>query len=593
MPYDPSSRTYTPPAVSGYFPSDLFNAGAQPSAYAQGQVKPRFNARVVDKLPEGNIIQWQVLYEDMRGGLNMTVGRFDEDFDRIASGDGDGRFFKTLVLPQLITNATTTDPTGNLVGLHGYNLPNDRLYLGIGSGSGTSLFVETSVTDPTVVVTDYNAGSSITHITGIVAGGATNAVRLLISRITDPPQLVTVSSVTSTVVTTGHASLDNSFGAIQTFINDDTILFYANNGIWTLDKTQAISTAPTAALSNVPNGGTALGLCKLAGTPMRAYWLWPYDNNASGALLLGSERPMRVVSTNLEGTDYQELPLGLRYVFAAVIVNGSMIVATDKERVVLYDGRSSVRDLRWVSDRTPNSLKVFECRGLGRNGNEVWVRVNHKASAAGSGSTTAWWEVYNVETNAWHQVSASHTYGSTGTYGSLPSGAGLPISDSTGFIHDYSDGSWRRMFVPLNGYNPFKLYRNTVGSGSTGNEYEATATGSLTECEFPGLEGAAKIVTRITMLGDVDAGGTAATAGYVTWAMGNMSVTFGTGLTNRPQVVDITDNADVFYRGQPTYTLGRTTASTRYTPNGLPVMFEGYAFVPNMEPPFGWLDVVQ
>ena len=590
MPKD-SQGNYVPPAVSGYFPSDLFNASAPLSVNSGQSVQPRFSARVVERLPQGDVVFWQATIEDLRGGLNLTNGRFDEDFDRVESGDADARFYRTLILPQLTTNATSPDPGGTARGMHSVNF-NNKLYIGIGSTANLALFSETSSSDPTIGAVTYSPSSGITALATVAAGGANAALRLAVGRndAADPVQLLTTAHATTSM----HANTGRCWGIIQTFINNNTILIYSQGAIRYLDSTTSdVATQPTVGLSNVPNGGYALGMVKLAGAPIRPYWVWPLNENTSGMLVPGSETPGRLVSTNQEGTDYQYIPMGLKYVFSACIVNGTALVATDKERIVYYDGKTTARDLGWVSARTPNSDRIYECRGLVANGPEIWCRVNHKAAPSGTGNTNAWWEVYNLETGAWHQVSASATMSSTGSYSTLPAGA-LPLSETTGFIHDYSDGSWRRLFVPLYGYNPYNTYRQTSDAQSgSGNEYEQNARITLPKLEFPGLEGWPKYVTRIIFHGDVESGGSDSVAASVQWSAGNMDATFNTGFENRAQLMNVLDNNDLFYRLQPVCNLTRTTASTRFTPNALPVTFEGYAFVGNAEPPYSWVEDVR
>ena len=586
-----ANGNFIPPSVSGYFPGDLYNTGVSGARGEGQQLQARYTTRVVKRVPEGVIVHFQVTLEDTRGGLNVIEGRFDEDFDRVQASSADTRFYRTLILPQLTTDASTPDPGGTLVGLHSVNF-NSLLHFGIGATADNALFAETSATNPVVAAVTYTPTSSITMLSTVAAGAANAALRMAVGH-SAVAQVVRLLD-TSYSSTSMHADTGRCWGMIQTFINNNTLLIYSQGAIRYLDSTVAVTTQPTVGLSNVPNGGFALGMAKLAGAPVRPYWVWPLAENTSGMLLSSAEAPGRVVSTNQEGTDYQHIPMGLKYVFSACIVNGNGIVASDKERIMYYDGRSGARDLGWTSARAPDSDFVYECRGLASNGNEVWARVNFKTISGGTGETTGWWEVYNLENNSWHRVSSPHTYGSTGTYGNLPGGA-LPISETTGFIHDYSDGSWRRMFVPVYGYNPFSTYRHTVGAevAAGGYEYNLAANVTWPEYELPGLEGWPKIISRILFMGNVDAGGTDATAGYVTWTAGNMSATFGTGLSGRAQLVDTTDNGDVFYKFQPLCTLSRTTASSRYTPNALPVMFEGFAFVGNPDAPTSWYQDVR
>lgn len=588
---DPQPYNYTPPSVSGYFPSDLFNSGAGQPGYTPGVTQPNFQARSLSRTPDGEIIFWRLILEDFRGGLNVTVAPYNGTHDRISSSTLDTRFYRSLILPQLTTTYTTPDPGGTIVGLHSVNIFN-RLMWAAGSTNASCLFRENSISDPTpTAVSGYNSTSAITGLSLGVIGGATAAQRLIISRLSNAMQVI--SDSVGTVAGTMHADTNPGWGAIQTFVNDNLLLLYANGAIRYLRATDAITTQPTVGLSSVPNGGFAVGMVKLAGAPLRPTWVWPFQDTTGGMLANGSESPGHVVQTNVEATDYQEIPVGLRYVYWCINVNGTALVSSDRERITYYDGKYAARDITWIANREPNSDYIYEARGGFCNGNEVWVLVNKRKSTNGTGNTQVWWEVYNLETNAWHQVSAATTTSTTGSMGLMAGGA-LPYSATTGFTNAYYDGSWKNIFVPVYGYSPFDLYRNTTGSQSTtGNEYEATGTLTTPQWELPGLEGWPKLVTRIFALGDIDAGGTAATDAYQTITAGNLSGTFRTGLSGRAQLVNLQDNMDLFYKLQVSTTLGRTTNSTRYTPNGLPIIIEGVCFVGNLNPPYAWMEDVR
>ena len=593
MPYNNETGIYTPPAVSGFYPSDLYEFGKQFQSSGQPDTKPEFSARVIDRLPEGDIIAWRVTLRSVHGGLNTTIGDFERDYDRVSSSTLDTRWYRALLLPQLTTNATTPDPGGTLVGMHSCNVM-DRLWWGIGSTANNALFNETSATDSTPQAITYTPTGSICSLSAVKSGSATAARMLAVGR-TGSNEAQLISSVTGTVNATMHTDTYRCWGIIQTFINNNQLLIYSNGAIRYLDSTVAATTQPTVGLSDVPDGGYALGMAKLSGAPVRPYWWWPYEDNNSGNLLSSAEKPGRVVSTNQEGTDYQEIPLGLKYIFSSCVVNNSAIAASDKERVVIYDGRAAPRDIPWITDREPDSDRVYECRGLFANGPELWIRVNQKAASGATANTNTriFWEVYNIETNAIHRVSETYTAGSTGSYGNLPGGS-MPYSQTTGFAQTYEDGSWRKIFVPVYGYNPYTLYRQTSAAASgTGNEYAESGTYTSPEWELPGLEGWPKIVSRILFMGDVDSGGSASTAATITITAGNMSGQFDVGHSGRAQLADMDDNGSAFYRLQVAITMARTTGSTRFTPNGLPVIIEGYAFVGNNKPPYGFYEDVR
>ena len=587
----PDNPTYAN-TVSGYFPEDIFNLGAPQANVTAPRRNQNFQQRVVLSVPgKGKVIQWRLLLEEARGGLNKPLGLWDEDYDRISSSDADARWPLTLILPQLTTNATTPDPGGTLKGIHSCHVY-DQLVIGAGSTSNSALFTETSSTDPTIIAKTFTPSGAITSVTPVTIGGPSVSQRLAVGYNGANPVQIVASNFT--VAGTMDAATNNCWGIIQTFLNNNQLLIYAGNAIRHMDSTAAItSTVINTGLNNIPMGGYALGMAKLGGAPIRPLWVFPLEDQTGGMLANGAEKPGRIVFTNQEGTDYQEIPLGLKYVFFACLMNNSAVVATDKERIIYYDGRAAPRDLQWVAEREPDSDKVYECRGLFTNGPELWIDVNQKASANGTGSTKRWWEVYNTDTNSWYQVSATQTLSSTGSFGLGASGA-LPYSKTTGFTHIYSDGSWRRIFVPVYGYNPYNLYRQTSGSQtSTGNEYELTATYTSPKWELPGLEGWPKITTRISFMGDVDSGGTTTSNATVVVTAGNMSATFATGFSDRAQTAPITDNQSTYYKLQVSEVLTRNSGSTRWTPQGFPVMIEGLCFIGDNQLPEWFLDDVR
>ena len=85
-----TTQPYTPQSVSGYFPNDIFNTGAPLSQSSQGFTRPRFQSRIVRKDKDGDVVQWRVIIEDLRGGLNFTAGSFEQGYDRIEHGLAEG-----------------------------------------------------------------------------------------------------------------------------------------------------------------------------------------------------------------------------------------------------------------------------------------------------------------------------------------------------------------------------------------------------------------------------------------------------------------------------------------------------------------------
>ncbi len=590
---------YIAPAVGGYIPSDLWNYAAGPQAIPRGFTRVKFKSQVVYEDAKMAVIYSRFDLEDIGGGLNRQRGNVEDDWDRAAASTAETRFFKTLTLHYLQNIDTTPDIGGTVTGLHSLNIY-DRLYLAGGSSSGSALFDETSATDSSVRATDYIPPSSISGIYPVVIGGATSARRMAICHVTDPPKIVTVSGTTATTAGTMHTDLDNSWSVAQGYTYTDAthynpIQIYANGGIYLLYQTDAITAAPTLALSGVPNGGYYVGLMQLGSGPHRHCYVWPKENNASGMLRAGSEVPGRVVSVNQLGTDYQEEPVGLDDVYFCIPVGRTGLASSDKRRVTLFTGNAGWRDLGWVGEREPNSAFThFEVRGLGCNGNELFVHWNRIAFDTAN-NTVQGTDIYDLETNAWHRGSAETSIGTTFVRSTICTN--MAISVLTRAIHQYSSTQWKDFFVGHYGENPFWMYRKTSAGGTgSGKPFEPTATMTTAAMDFPVLEGWPSILARTIFMGDVDAGNASdnTTPTKITWDVANHEAdfteatrkfkraTFVAGLGNIHQLTNFDNNRDLFYRFQAKCTITQGsggTDPTRYAPNALPVAFEFYTKV--------------
>jgi hypothetical protein len=559
---------------------DYFS-GTQLNTAGNIEPKPRWGRRQVKGRPD--LIYWWVDFLDARGGLNVTEGDLDWSWDRAKASTLDTRFLRTLCLPQLISTDTSPDPTGNLKGFHAAEFL-DTMVFGLGSGNDVSLFKETSTTDPTPVAitgagTAGRPGAVITALAPIVLGSATAATQLLIGRDSGVPLLMT--DIAGTLNGTAmHADLNPTWGAIQTPLNDRTILFLANGRLRTLASSDAVNTQPVVPESTVvyPNGGYAGGLLRLDNGPLRAYWGIPFENTTGGVLLFGTEKLHRCVSTNLEASDPQDITFGLEGGIAQFIISqaNQALVAHNHERMVINKGGNE--QVPVFVDRVPNSDREYRIRHMWDNGNEIIYIVEHRARSGGSGSTTFHWESFDLKTGAVHQISADTTYSTTGSFGVLNAGAGL-LSRFTRYSQFYADGAWRQLLIPRYGENPYYLNRQTSGAGSgTGYEFAASGTWDWPDTEIPGLEGLPKVVAGIVFGGDVDGGGTAATAASVQITAGGITFDpFVTGTGQRSQVQRLKQNNHTFYRLACSVTMSRTTASTRFTPNALPFRIFGFA----------------
>lgn len=558
---------------------DLYNRGIPQVSQFDTRGGNRFRILRTFKHNGRNVAAWRLELRDLRGGLGRQTGDFDRDHDRTADSTLDTRHYRHLILPFLKTEAATPDPNTFEV------LSSEDIFglkmIAIGDGTG-SLFKETSATNPAIVATTYaaGAGTPISCLHAVNWASATTAKHLLVGRIGAAAQ--TISAADGTVAATCHADVNTLWGAVPTFLPQLPILLYANGAIRKVNGTSAANTQPTIVSANRPNGGYAVGGLQLGGGTWRAYFVEPDENQASSMLTLSNEDFGKIIHYNSEGSDPNPLDMGIRIIQAVAVPDLQAIVAHDFKRVILHEGARK-RDLRIFEGRPSNSNYDLRVTSLGANGPEIIAQISKWVND----DNTHWFEAWSPITGAWHKISAEEQEtGSTSNRGFVPLG-GLPLSKATRFMHTYDlDAAWERMYVATYGDNPFLLHRKTASTSTagTGQEYESTGTWTSPYLELPGLEGFPKAVSRIIFMGDVDAGGTTSTPATVVWTAGGMggNRSFITGFQNKRQVQDFPNNTHVFYQLQMTCTATRQsggTDPTRFTPNALPVIVEGYAWL--------------
>lgn len=560
---------------------DLSYSTAQ---YSTAKLPPKGpDFKVIGKEPNGTI-HWRLTLRDTTGGLNVTRGDFEQVYNRISSSSLDTRTYRHLTLPFLNTTTGTPDPGST--NFMGWCDVFGVAAIGIGATNNASLFAETSATNPAIVAKTYSPGSAINGLVPIIIGG-TATHQLAVLREGGAIQILSDLAATPTVAGTMHSDTTQAYGIIQTPTPEYDLLIYAGSKIRTMRGTDAITREPDDVLNSVPNYGYAIGIANLGRQP-RAFWMFPRSATLAAHMLTkGSESAGRIVHTDLNGRNPQEMKLPMASPLQAAIIRDGIIV-TDGTRIVWHNGEH-VYDLRRHDDRGYTSNLQLRIRGMWVRDPDVYIECELQASPSGSAATTRWIEHYNFDDGAWHVVSGTLTYGSTGAYGLMSTSGTLPLGRNNSMLHQYADGSWRRLFQPPFAVNPYD-YRRREGGG-TGNAQEFEATGTTTFCEFelPDLEGWPKLVSRVIYDGDVDEGGSGAS---VQITAGNISVTFLPGLDGRAQNVSIEDNGDYWFRLLVSVTLTRDSGSTSYNLNGLPIIIEGQAFVPEVEPASAFLEAV-
>lgn len=566
---------------------------AKPAAYAPAQGVEggaRFQIYDVQPFPDGGERRfWRLELYDMRLGFRQR-GRFERDHGAVASSTMSNYFEEQAILPFLTTSDNAVSISTPLQ-QHSANAFG-TLTAAIDNGTTTSFFFkETSATNPAFTRITFAPGSRIFSLTRIVmnsieylaAGLASGGAKVLSDLVTAGP----------TVAGTMDASTAGCTGMIQTFLPGNPILIQANTQLLSLPGNVAIATAPTVKLTNFPSSGYPLGLASLGGGPVRAWWLT--NVSASGQFISGSFNGAnfrgQIVSTSQDGDTPQVLVLPINAVQHATLYRDG-VVATDEDRVVFHNGRF-IRDLHIFRDVSPTSDKLYKCVGFYANGPSLFAEINIIASPSGTGNTQRVQWYYDYDLDAWFQVGAAQTLSTTGVL-SVPGPLG--VSSTTGFLHVRADNKfWRQYQAPF-GVAPYN-YRKTSGASSgTGQEYEASGVIVPTLNELPGLEGLPKVIRSVMFMGDVDAGGTGGTPAKVNVTAPGIDTSahsqgdFQTGVSvGGLQRRDFEDNVTSFYKFQPTITATRQsggTDPTRFTPQVLPIAFEGYAdYRPWMAPP--------
>lgn len=557
------------------------------------------------------MVGWELKLDDLRGGY-LQVGDFarganlyDGDYRAFASTTLDHRWRRHLILPAKHTQQTNfTLPAASTNNAVFFAYLNRALYLGRGGTAGHCLYYETSAVDPTLLETDFNPGGSyISGLYPIVIGGATQATRLMIMLNNASPVVVTISGTAVVTDGTMHANLAGTFGVITSPVNattpgTGTHLIRANNKLYALAVSAAITDAPTQVLSNLYDGGYALGLMQLpkGPWPLRAYWAEAVQDNSIDAnndsVLTPSTTtpfPLRLMHTNLEGGDPQwpeieEMP----FFYFGCIWQGQH-AQSNGAQVIVYDGEKA-RDLHIFDNRAADSNYKWSVVKLGTRGRDL-TAVVLRSDLTGSSLDVLTMEQYLPGLDAWLPISGNLTLG-TITYNTnldrtpvymssfvTNYGPGIPISKQTGFAHLAMNGpKWDRLYVQPSAHNPFYQLRQTGAAQRVAQDFESPGTATLPYFELPQLEGRWKKVDTVVFMGDVDSGGTGATVGVA--INGGSAINFATGMTGGTNVVQTADTGDngLWMQLQVAITLTRGSTTTK-TPNGLPLLLRGRAYL--------------
>lgn len=501
----------------------VFEGAIQVGRPQAGQPRFEYSGLIAVEQAGGNptLYYASLVQHDVAGGLNKTYGEYSHHFDRTRKSSL-WHEEDTLCLPPLSTAATSPDPAGSLAGMHWAKTPftGNKPFIGCGSTDDACLFTTTSTTDPTIIAVT-GAGKAgrdntggITCLETVIMNGVATAASVIVGRAGAAPRRI--NAIDGTVAATGHANLNPTWGA---WWHNETVGFYANNGLWILTVADEISASPTQVQENMPDGGAVLGLQRFTSglyTDMRVIGLIPLTDNTAGGLLSTAESEFEVQHWNVEGLDKVTLsfaPVLSKVTGAWVYAQG--VLATDGERWAYHNG-AILSDLFEFENRAPDSNLEYRIRGPHIVGQEMYSRVNLTISSGGTGNTDTFSERFDFDSWSFNNASDKQDMGSTGVYGVLPGARGLPWDVNTRYLFTYEDGAWRYWQYP----NPGELlfpYRKTVGAAAgTGRQFATQGEYESPAFHLGGTHGMNVALGRVTYMGQMENHGTPTTEPKVT-----------------------------------------------------------------------------
>lgn len=451
----------------------------------------------------------------------------------------------------------------------------------------SDLIRESNELTPQLQTIGYSPGSVVNGLAPLIIGGNDAVQRVAVLRSDGPIELLNDLSSTPASAGTMHADTEPAFGLIQTSLLESDILIYANNAISVLSRTDAIATQPTVTLSNVPNGGGALGELWIPGAPLRAYWLFPVEDTGADQAEI-HDVPMKVVSTNLFGDDKQDLNIPLwaakgagHFVTAAIWQEG--LVATDGHKVIWFNGRSNI--LNWPGERPRvGSAGHLVCRGFWVKGQQLVILVQRLASHHGSGASLYWLEEYDERTDAFHQISAVTEFAGGVVSGAYAVGS-YPVSVRSDIMYWHDDTNWTAQYLTDLLRNPAIELNGIEGAGQHVG-FESQASWTSPDWILPGFGKVPSVVSEVQFIGEPEDGGEDGSVTVEIAHQDRSSLSFDGSVQRTFYAGDRWDahhaafprNTAAFDRLQVRIT-GARGAEINRTPQCLPVIIRGLAFV--------------
>lgn len=577
-----------------YAASEIFEAPQEDTRFQEPLPGPSFRSfQLLRKHPYyGRAVPWEITLNNFAGSYGQQ-GPYESHFNRTASSTLDYRDGDALTLQLKSSDDTTLAWTNSAVShcnIFG------TMAFGIGGTADNALY---SAILGSYTAHVYTPGSAITCLHPIVIGGATSAVRLLVGRAGASPQVLADLGATPTVSGTMHANLNPTWGLITSYLNatnpsTGTHLFYANGSIYTLAVTAAITDAPTVAgtASVYPNGGFAIGIIRWNGVD-RAFWWMPQANATSPFTMNPVARNAngtkgRIIHTNLEGTDPQELKLPfLKDVVVAFAWRDGLFVSDEYSGY--YVSSSETRNLHFARN-WPNSggtRPIDTIYGGWPMGNDLMVLYkiwDTSQSATASLGT----EFYNWQRNTWSRCTHTNLSGVT-----APSGVGaMPLDTNRRALYYFAttgaasvQSRWQK--VPDGDHKVFDM--RAVGSQNVLHDFESSGSWTSPNYTLPGnLGDYPSVITEIDMTQcDITTGGSGTIVKCeIACQSGNTSLAFSN--TIQAQFADtdpIAERIRRFPRSRDAFNQFQVKVSitqgstTNKTPNASPITIRGLTFI--------------
>lgn len=579
-------------AASGYD----FLQGGSPFFQATRPAPGRNSFRVYSIPGLNEVLRYEIYVEDLSGGLDLIQTRIDGGYvsNKLADSTLDSRHRRSLILPSLITSQTGTTPTG-MEGVFSANFA-DLLAIGIGSGANVSLLRRTSNVNGALTALTFTPNGIITGLVRIhIAGGATDEQ---LAVLTASGAAEVLSDLAATPTSTGdmHASSADCWWMFESPLNAatpgaGTLIFQANNDIWTLSTAAAVGDAPTSVQTNIRDGGYGIGIIEIPGSPPRFYFVQPRTDETASML-----REVGVVgdifSVNFDGDDIQPLKISLPFMkYAAKWGNG--IVYTDQKTVMYHNGAE--QNLGWPRERVIPTDRQPRIKGFIILDENLFIVVED-VDAASVAALSYWVEQYIPEEQAWYQVTLDKTPTTSAnleaTSGSFPvwqnTAATNFYRDNFVYLFEDTNNTFDRFSFTPPAWNPYYIARVTdVTEGNAGFKQEFASPGTARLPIYLFFPGFPKCVTDITWTGEFRGDHSQVEIEVAEQADSSMSFT-----GNQSAIFKEDDRWDrhfwknpaptTFDKLQLQVTLTQGTSGTgvaQTTPNALPFMVGGYIFL--------------